>query len=41
MGTKTEVKSNLKNKLFWIVLAIVLAFLLYHAPRIADSIPLI
>lgn len=34
-------RMHIKYKILWILLAIALAFLVYHAPRLAQSLPLV
>jgi hypothetical protein len=36
-----NVKTLFAKKWFWVALAIGLAFLVYHAPRVANSLPFI
>jgi hypothetical protein len=40
-GKMAAVKELMTNKWLWIALTLLIAFLVYHAPRIADSLPLI
>lgn len=35
------VKELMTKKWFWMALTLLMAFLIYHAPRLADSLPLI
>ena len=40
-GHMDSVRNLISNRWFWFAAAVLLAFLIYHAPRIAHSIPFI